>query len=330
MSRIEAITGFASAGYQCSALHGGDALWMETNCYGDVWIELLHALKLTPVAMLPFTVAVDFEGDQWTFFKPSHSEIFDLYGVDIQELTVWKPLLDHAIEHLSAGKPISTEADAFWLPDTSGTDYRRNHVKTTIILNSLDIAGECLGYFHNAGYHEMTGEDFRQTFRVGFAPDPTFMPMFAEVVRLDKVVQRSPEELSAMSWEYLKKYMARRPTNNPVLRFGARFAQDLPAIQERGLAYYHAWAFATTRQFGAAFNLLAAHLRWQSSVGRPGLTNAIAHFESLSNSAQSFILKGARAVNSKRPFEAAAFFDPIAQDWERGMRHLQLALDAGA
>ena len=49
--------------------------WVEKNCYVDVWIELLHALGLEPLAMLAFTVAVDFEGDQWTFFKPSHDDL---------------------------------------------------------------------------------------------------------------------------------------------------------------------------------------------------------------------------------------------------------------
>ena len=42
--------------------------------------------------MLPFTVAIDFEGDQWTFFKPPHDELCDLYGLDVQELNVWRPL----------------------------------------------------------------------------------------------------------------------------------------------------------------------------------------------------------------------------------------------
>jgi hypothetical protein len=95
--------------------------------------------------MLPFVAAIDFEGDQWTFFKPPHGELRDLYGIDVQELNVWRPLLEHALEHLAAGKLISTEADAFWLPDTSGTDYRRQHTKSTIVLNDLDLANRTPG-----------------------------------------------------------------------------------------------------------------------------------------------------------------------------------------
>jgi len=152
MSRIEALPGLNAGAYQCHSLHGQDAVWVEKNCYGDVWIELLHALKLEPLAVLPFTLAVDFEGDQWTFFKPSQEELRDLYGIDVQELTVWRPLIEHAIEHLSTGKLISTEADAFWLPDTVGTDYRLKHSKTTILLANLDVDARQLGYFHNSGY----------------------------------------------------------------------------------------------------------------------------------------------------------------------------------
>ena len=50
-------------------LHATERSWTETNCYVDVWIEVLHALGLDPVAASAFTLSCDFEGDQWTFFK---------------------------------------------------------------------------------------------------------------------------------------------------------------------------------------------------------------------------------------------------------------------
>ena len=121
------------ARYQRHALHAEERDWVEKNCYIDIWIEVLHAHGLEPMAMLPFTVAVDFEGDQWTFFKPPHGELWDLYGVDVQEMTVWRPLLEHTVAQTAAGKLVSTEADAFFLPDTRGTDYRAQHTKTTIV-----------------------------------------------------------------------------------------------------------------------------------------------------------------------------------------------------
>src|SRR5262249_48173892 len=161
---------------------------------------------------------------QWTFFKPVHDEIRELYGLDVQELNVWRSLLDHSLAHLGEGKFISTEADAFWLPDTAGTDYRRQHTKTTIVINDLDVETPGLGYSHNAAYYALEGEDFEKLFRVGAPADPTFMPLFAELVRKDAVVQRSAEELRALARPYLKKHFARRPARNPVARFGERFS----------------------------------------------------------------------------------------------------------
>ncbi|HEX8109631.1 MAG TPA: DUF1839 family protein, partial [Kofleriaceae bacterium] len=106
------------------ALHADDRAWVEKNCYVDIWIEVIHALGCEPLAIAPFVVALDFEGDQWTFFKPPHDELRELYGIDVQELNCWRPLVEHAVEHVGAGKLISTEADAWWLPDVAGTDYR--------------------------------------------------------------------------------------------------------------------------------------------------------------------------------------------------------------
>src|ERR1700733_9920799 len=88
VTRFLALPGLDASTYQRHAVHAPDRMWTEKNCYVDVWIELLHVLGLEPLAMAPFAVAVDFEGDQWTFYKPSHEELRELYGVDVQELTV--------------------------------------------------------------------------------------------------------------------------------------------------------------------------------------------------------------------------------------------------
>jgi hypothetical protein len=311
------------ANYPRSVLHAEGCVWVEKNCYIDIWIEVIHALGLEPRAILPFVTAVDFEGDQWTFFKPPHAELLDLYGIDVQELNVWRPLLEHALEHLAAGKMISTEADAFWLPDTSGTDYRRQHTKSTIVLNDIDLEKRTLGYFHNAGYYRLEGEDFARTFRLEQPHDPTCMPLFAELVRVDRVVQRPTEELVAMSHMLWLRHLRRRPETNPVRRFQERFERDLPAIQDKGLAYYHAWAFGTIRQLGAAFELAALNLKWLAEHGTEGLVPAIAAFEELSTTNKTFILKGARVTHSRKQFDGSALFDNMAGAWERGTTTLE-------
>ena len=331
MSRQQVIPRLRAEGYARHALHADDRLWVEKNCYVDVVIELLHTLGLEPLAAMGFCAAVNFEGDNFTFFKPDHEELRTLFGVDVQELNVWRPLIEHAREHLGAGKFISTEANAFWLPDTAGTDYRRNHVKTTIILADLDAHAKHLGYFHNAGYHELSGEDFDRTFRVEAVPDPTVLPLFAELVRIDRLVRRPSDELARLALSRLAVHLSRRPAENPIARWSARFAQELPRMQEIGLAHYHAWAFATTRQLGASMELLAAHLQWLAESGvAPGLALPAGDFLRLSEGAKTFILKAARAVNSKKPLDATLLFADMAGAWDAGMAALVPYLPAVA
>lgn len=327
---ISAIAGLDPSTYQRSPLHADDRIWPEKNCYIDIWIEVIHALKLEPRAVMPFVLALDFEGDQWTFFKPPHGELYDLYGLDVQELTVWKPLLEHAVEHLPAGRLISTESDAFWLPDTAGTDYRRNHVKTTIVMNALDVEGQTLDYFHNGSYHRLSGEDFRNLFRMGIAHDPAFLPLYAEFIRIERRKHDSASSQAHASRALVAKHLLRRPRSNPIARFAARFEADLPHLQQKGLDYYHQWAFGSLRQLGAAFELAAANLRWLADQQVLRAEPSAVAFESISNVCKSMVLKGARAVNAKRMLDVATPCAAMAKDWEGGMRALEEALAAAS
>ncbi len=307
---------------QDCVLHAEARLWQEKNCYEDIWISVLQSAGLEPHACLGHVLAADFVGDQWTFFKPSHDDLYEFYGIEVQELTVWRPLLAHAVEHLGAGRLISTEADAWWLPDTQGTDYRRQHTKTTIVLNEVDLGARRLGYFHNTGYHFLEGEDFDRTFHLDEPADPAFMPLFAELLKLDRLRRRPVEELRALARARLRVHVERRPAANPFRQFRERFVAELPDLQAQGLDHYHAWAFANTRQAGAAFELGAQHLRWLDGEPLPGLEQAAAEFERIGALMKSFILKGARLVRSGRPVAETDMFDQAAACWDSGMQAL--------
>lgn len=313
-SRLSAIPGLEAAAYARSMLHAEDRIWVEKNCYVDVWIELVHALALEPRAMLPFTIAIDFDGDQWTFFKPPHDDLRDLYGIDVQELNVWRPLIEHAAERLASGRMISTEADAWWLPDTSGTDYRRQHTKSTIIIADLDVEAHRMGYFHNAGYFELSGEDFDRTFRLDAPPDPAFMPLFAETVNVRREGGLRGDALRLHARNLWRRHVAPIPRDNPVMRFGAAFDALLPRLHEAGLAQYHAWAFATTRQLGAAMELAALGLSWLDEDA-PEVSRAIEACLTIARECKSFILKGARAVNARKAPDWSQTYDLLAGSW---------------
>lgn len=322
---ISAIRGLDAASYIRSPLHGDTAIWSEKNCYVDVWIEMLHSQGLEPLAAMPFALRADFEGDQWTFYKPSHDELFELYGIVVEELTVWRPLLEHAQEHLGAGKIISTESDAYWLPDTAGTDYRSKHTKTTISLNELDVANRRFGYFHGPGYFSAEGEDFDRLFGLHAPVAPDFLPLFAELVRLDRVIIRPPAQLRAMSRLLVAKHLRRRPRENPIERFRARLERDLLVLHAKGIDHYHAWAFATTRQLGSAFELVALNLKWlaqEPSAGDAEVLSAAEAFDLISLRCKTLILKGARMVAGKRPMTDGPSFDEMATAWDNGMAAL--------
>lgn len=301
------------------ALHAMDRVWPEKNCYVDLWIELLHARGLEPEACLSGTLAVDFVGDQWTFFKPPLAELRGLYGIDVQELTVWQPLVVHALEHLGAGRWISVEADAWWLPDTTGTDYRRAHTKTTIVLDDLDTGARRLGYFHNAGYHVLDGDDYDGLFAAP-ADGTLSLPPYAESIDIARLVQRSADDLRRRSAAFLAEHLAWRP-EQPVERFRDRFEADLAALRTQGLDHFHRWAFAGVRQLGAACELGAAYVRWMKAGEAE--TVAARALDRLAQDARTLQLKAARAVHSGRPIDAGALFDSMAAAWRQATEALR-------
>lgn len=217
-------------------LHDDERSWPETNCYVDVWIEVLHSLGLEPTAALPFTLGLDFEGDQYTFFKFSLDELWLLYGVEVQELNVWRPLAEQAAEQTSLGRFFMPEVDSYYLPDTAGITYGIDHGKSTIAIDFIDIESKTLRYFHNRGYFTLTGADFDGVFRLDdHAPKPGILPPFAEIAKLDRIARHSGPELAARSLELLRRHVGRRPRRNPIATHRARFAKDLEWLAQEPL-----------------------------------------------------------------------------------------------
>ncbi|HZP72241.1 MAG TPA: DUF1839 family protein, partial [Gaiellaceae bacterium] len=161
------------ANYVSHALHADDRAYPETNCYADILIELLHARGDEPLAALGRTVRTDFEGDQWTFFKPFPGDLERLYGVDIHEMQPYRSLPEQIRTQLAEGRTVIVELDAWFLPDTAATSYRSEHVKTSAAIEAIDRDAERLRYFHNAGLYELEGEDYRGVFGGGGLPPYT-------------------------------------------------------------------------------------------------------------------------------------------------------------
>ena len=317
-----AIAPLDPATYRRHAIHGEDRTWQETNCYTDLLVEMAHGLGFEPTAMLAFTLAIDFEGDQWTFFKPPHGELYDLYGWDVQELALWKPLIDHVVEQVDARRPVLVELDSWFLPDTSGSAYRTQHTKTTVGVNAIDLAANRMGYFHNAGYYVVEGEDFRELFQLDGKPHERVLPPYVEYIKW-RPGYRAPrgEALRDASLALLRKHAARIPADNPFPRFRQRFARDLEWLMAADIALFHTYSFATLRQYGACFELAATYLRWLADQGVEGVLDSTAPLREIAETAKAFQFQLARAMARRKPLDLAPL-DAMAGAWERGMRPL--------
>jgi hypothetical protein len=296
------------ATYRRHPIHGEERIWAETNCYVDLWVELLHALGHDPVPALPFTLAIDFEGDQWTFFKFPPADLYELYGVDVQELAIWRPLAAHLEEQLGRGRPVLVELDSFHLPDTAGTAYRLAHVKTTVAAVSIDSDQQRLGYFHNQGYYELHGADFAAILQ------PNGLPPYVEFV---KIREANGDRLQT-SLRLLKRQLALVPEANPFASFKERFARDLDALLQESLETFHQFSFATLRQLGACYELSATYLQWLAANGERDLEEPTRAFLDIAESAKAFQFQLARAIARRKPLDLSPL-DAMGERWERAI-----------
>jgi hypothetical protein len=313
--------GIDAATYTPHAIHGGGAVWPETNCYTDMWIELLHALGHEPAAALPFTFTSDFEGDQWTFFKFPASDLEELYGVVVQELVIWRPIPDHLDEQLERGRPVLIELDSCFLPDTAGTAYRRAHVKTTAAIAEIDRNRRHLRYFHNQGLYCLGGEDFIDVMRLRESQDDAMLPPYAEFVKLDRMLEGA-DGTRDRSVALLRKHLRLAPENNPFVAFQARLSTDLESLLDQDLEAFHQYSFATVRQFGACYELSATYLRWLGRQGEAGLEDAARAFQDLAEGAKTFEFQLARAVSRRRSLSLEPI-ETMARRWADGMSDLR-------
>jgi len=291
------IAGLDPQAYRRSALHDPARRWPETNCYVDLWIEAVHAAGFDPAAVLGFTLAQDFEGDQFTFFKMPTDDLARLYGIDVQELSIFDRLEGHVVEQARRGRLCLVEVDAFFLPDTRGVSYRQGHSKTTIGINAIDPVAKVLHYFHNAGYFALDGEDYDGLFR---GEREGGLPLFPYVEFARFGLTAPARSLLDEARRLLAHHLTRRPQSNPLRAWAAQFEVHAADLAGRPPEWFHTYAFNTLRQVGANFELLGSHLTWLGAQGERDLGGAQAAAESIAETAKSMQFKLARAMARKK------------------------------
>ncbi len=304
--------GLDPARYVPHPLHRGERTYLETNCYADALIELVHDHGDEPLAMFGFILATDWEGDQFTYAKPPYADLTRLYGIEVHEMLPYRSLPEHIEEQLARGRTVLVEMDAWYLPDTAATSYRSEHLKTTIVPESIDREAERMRYLHNAGFFELGGEDYRGCFRLlpHFTPD--VMDPFTELVRFGVGPRLSPEELHATARDLMRRYYGVRPRRNPFAAWGEQLEQDLPRLLEGDAEDYHAYAFVTARMVGSSFELLSDHVDW--CLGDDGAPVAAA-FREIVEATKVLSFRMAR----RRAFDPVETLATMTGAWQQAM-----------
>jgi hypothetical protein len=185
-----------------------------------------------------------------------------------------------------------------------------------------------LGYFHNAGYFELAGDDYIGILRLeASGTDADRLAPYAEVAKLGARAPRAGRELLAASLALLREHLRRRPRENPFRRFATRFPEDLAWVAAGTLPTFHAYAFATLRQCGASFEMAATYLRWLEAQGESRLKPAANAFDHIASSAKDLQFKTARVANGRPPFDPAPTIGSMADAWDESMAELTARYD---
>lgn len=306
-----------------SPLHGPDRQWSETNCYVDLWVEVLHAMGADPRPALACALGAGYDDPQWTFLKPSDEDLVDLYGVRVHEMNVWRPVLDHVVEQLRLGRLLTVEVDGWWLPDTAGVSYHLAHAKTSLVVGAVDLAARRLGYFHGAGYHELAGDDLDGAFGGGA------LPPYVELVRFGE--PPSPDEQLERALAAARRHLARGDADAPVARMAGSIGAAVAELGDDPEAF-HLWAFGTWRQCGATAELAADWCRWAAERCGPGpaadLDAAAAAFGEAAGGAKAVQFAAARLARGRRADPEGAA-DAVGRAWARGLELVGAALAGG-
>lgn len=314
--------------YQQHWLHTDQSDWPETNCYVDVWIELLHVLGHDPLAALGFTLRTDLEADQWTFYKFRHHDLEQLYGLEVVELNPWTTVLDQVRAEVHAGRPVLVEVDSWFLPDTAATAYRLKHVKSTIAVLELDALAETMTYAHNHSVHRAAATDFRGLFGLDAPP---VLPPYIETVRVDRFPRIAPDAQAAYASAVLHDHVGCAPKVNPFQRYRTRFDSDLERLAHHGVDFFHDYAFASYRQFGSAFYLASCHLEWlATNAASDGLEperlkRAAGCFRTISASARALQMRSARTAMTAKMIDASGTLQTLVDSYDEGMHELRVA-----
>ncbi len=170
-----------------------------------------------------------------------------------------------------------------------------------------------LRYFHNAGYFELSGDDFDGLFAAGPLPRTwrrcgSASPGAPPVARSDRTWPTSLGTGSPGTWRGVRP-RTRSGCSRPRSRSGC------PRSSRGRARTSTAYAFHNPRLVGASMELLATHVRWL--FGAPG-EEAAARLDDVVGGAKMLLFRLAR----QRSFDVAAVVAPMADAYDDAVARL--------
>lgn len=307
-------TGFealSAEGFRAHPLHQDESVWSNTNCYLDVWIELLHGMGRRPEPLFAVAVAAETQVEQFEFLKVDHRDLEEVHGLRVGEYDVWKSLLEHVLAQMTAGNLMIVEADAHWLPDTRGISYGIEHTKTSIVPLRVDPQQRHLVYLHNEGLHELRGEDFDYVLGPqrcqGIVPAP-----YVELVRLDRLSPANDDDARAHTARLLRHHILRATAQNPAADLMEVLRSRFDWLAQTGMDGYHALCFETTRQLGVVSMLAAEAVRF-SAVEQ--IQPAAEAYLTVSKEAKALQFQLARVARGRKSASLETTMTTITEQW---------------
>lgn len=250
-------------------LHTGQRLWNRANSYASLWIELLHGWGFEPLAALACTVALEFDGDQFTVLSLPADDLKVLYGVTTFRLAIYDRLEAHIDKQTDAGNVVLTDVDTFHLPDVPSL-YGTLHGPTLVGIDRLDMAACTASYYRQGRHYELGGDDYRGVFR-----QPALVEGYHDaLIRHVECAKRafppvSDEALAAVSVQLLRRHLSRVPQRSPIAAFRSTLVSALEKLANGGETFRHSFAYGTLSQIGSHFELFTAYLQWLESRHHP-------------------------------------------------------------
>lgn len=300
-------------------LHASTRSWPETNCYIDLWIEVLASLDMTAEASLGFTVSQDFGSDQFNFSKIPLQDLELLYGLNVREISIYQTLEQHTALHVGNGSIVLLEADAYYLPDTAGITYRQYHGKTTIAVDVMYKDIQQCSYFHNATRAKLLDRDYCGIFKLlpHLQIEHEILSPYVEVVE-KSTHWHSDKNLKTTAFDLLRAHFNRRPTRNPFTAWRDVFKEHVQNLLLKPDSY-HDYAFHFPRLVGSNFELLGSHLEWIS----PGaLHDTAIRFYRIAETAKVIQFRLARSIARGREDLLPECFDCLEHDYMKAMQEL--------